>query len=83
MYTNTTGSSANYFTYAYPQPNICPGCGRCRDCGQPAPVVSPLIWGDPYPSITWNGPITNGTTWIDSGNDITLTTEADANERDE
>lgn len=69
MYTNTTGSSADYFTYnTYPQPNICPGCGRCRECGQPAPVSPPIV----NPWITWSG-----TEW--STSNITLTTESNAN----
>lgn len=26
----------------------CPGCGRCRTCGQPAPVVpAPIPWVSP------------------------------------
>jgi hypothetical protein len=29
-----------------PNPGVCPGCGRCRTCGQPAPMV-------PAPSIQW------------------------------
>lgn len=69
MYTNTTGSSANYYYYTYPQPSVCPGCGRCRECGQTAyPHIDP--W------ITWNG-----TAWNTDA--LTLTPEDDANERDE
>jgi hypothetical protein len=28
-----------------PSPRVCPCCGRCRECGQPAPIVP-----TPYPS---------------------------------
>ncbi len=79
MYTNTTGS-ADYFTYTYPQPNICPGCGRCRECGQPAPAYPQIT--NPW-EITWNTPIENGTQWIENGDNITLTSGGDANERDD
>lgn len=27
--------------------SICPGCGRCRQCGQPAPA-QPYPWFGPY-----------------------------------
>ena len=29
--------------------DICPSCGRCRECGQPRSV-------DPYPSPFWTSP---------------------------
>ncbi len=32
------------------QPAVCPGCGRCRHCGQPTP--SPWYW---YYSHPYNG----------------------------
>jgi hypothetical protein len=41
-------------------PNVCPGCGRCRTCGQPQPVIVPMppvpIWpttGDPMPALPY------------------------------
>lgn len=51
------GWAGTYRTY---YPNVCPGCGRCRDCGQVQPYqpVNPLTqpvtipppnpWGQPY-----------------------------------
>jgi hypothetical protein len=44
-----------------PQPGVCPGCGRCRYCGQPAPMVPQPFVPAPYPftptqpSIIWCG----------------------------
>lgn len=35
----------------FPQPDVCPGCGRCRQCGQggwPYPVYP--IWRAPLPT---------------------------------
>ena len=50
--TYTTGSiSINPNTPIYSPPNtpdVCPGCGRCRQCGQPYHRPS---WSEPY--ITW------------------------------
>lgn len=79
MYTNTTGSSANYYYYTYPQPSVCPGCGRCHVCGRLTPE-NPQI---PEWTFTSNTPIVNGTQWTENGDDITLTAGGDANERDE
>jgi hypothetical protein len=33
-----------------PYPNVCPGCGRCRDCGHPytAPYVPPYQPASPF-----------------------------------
>jgi hypothetical protein len=33
--------------------SICPGCGRCRECGQPAPP--PVIYPQPTPYWYWDG----------------------------
>ena len=32
-----------------PQPSVCPGCGRCRYCGQPS--VYPYIAGPTWTSV--------------------------------
>jgi hypothetical protein len=36
-YINPLPIPNTYPVYPQQQPNICPGCGRCRQCGQPAP----------------------------------------------
>lgn len=36
----------NSYVYTQPQPNVCPGCGRCRDCGRPYEA-------QPYPYTPW------------------------------
>ena len=37
--------------------NFCPGCGRCRECGQPAPQppVWPrsVVWPQPVVTVPW------------------------------
>jgi hypothetical protein len=44
-----------------PNPGVCPGCGRCRYCGQPTPMVPAPFVPAPYPftptnpSIIWCG----------------------------
>jgi hypothetical protein len=52
MITGTVGITGGYYYYPQPYvPNVCPGCGRCKDCGQPnipQPTVGPY-WG-------WNQP---------------------------
>ena len=40
-----------------PTPNVCPGCGRCRHCGQPATVPQPYVPA-PFESVLpWTNPI--------------------------
>lgn len=47
--------------YQHPYPNICPGCGRCRDCGQPAMIPAPIPYNPPhYPYQDPYMPITCG-----------------------
>ena len=29
--------------------SVCPGCGRCRECGHPAPAPAYPYWSQPYP----------------------------------
>lgn len=36
-------------------PNVCPGCGRCRDCGHPYPAPQPQPYS-PYTPFTPPGP---------------------------
>ena len=44
-----TPSIPSVWSIPQPQPNVCPGCGRCRQCGQPTPGLP--SW--PYPGPTW------------------------------
>jgi hypothetical protein len=46
--------------YPSPSPNVCPGCGRCRDCGRPA-EVQPIYPGGPIqvPYTPYVPPITS------------------------
>jgi len=47
--------------------NICPGCGRCRDCGQPSPATPEPVYPGPYPLIPapfWVYPPLPQPTWI-------------------
>lgn len=41
--------------------SVCPGCGRCRHCGHPAPAIArpyPYPYPDPYPYPWYStGPI--------------------------
>ena len=36
-----------------PYPNVCPGCGRCKECGHPYPQPSVPFWPQPQPY--WGG----------------------------
>jgi hypothetical protein len=49
-------------TYNPPQPNICPGCGKCNSCGRPYETQNPWPY-TPYaqPQWTW----TTGTISVD------------------
>lgn len=52
-YVLTTGTTIPLGPYPYPVPNVCPGCGRCRDCGRqyPDPVYPSIYpW---YPITPW------------------------------
>ena len=61
---NTTGSYPTDFTgtpfiqsvwpIPQPQPGVCPGCGCCRHCGQPAPLefTGPTWVYQPYYTVT-------------------------------
>ena len=62
---NTTSNfnTSWYYTYPSTQPGVCPSCGRCMDCGQTSPVVSPLMWPPNYSPYIW----------YTSGNDTTST----------
>jgi hypothetical protein len=57
---NTTGGS---FTSNLPaKPNVCPGCGRCKECGQPVPALAPVY---PWPVYPWPYTLTPyGPVWI-------------------
>lgn len=35
----------------WPKPAVCPGCGRCRQCGQPPVPVVPAPY--PYTPLPW------------------------------
>jgi hypothetical protein len=72
----------------YPHANndVCPGCGRCRQCGQISPFQiyppypGPYVW--PYPiwitSIDTSGSVSTGVP-----PEFRLEPEGDASERDE
>lgn len=38
------------------QPSICPGCGRCKDCGQPYPIYGRYYQYDWQPKYPWQYP---------------------------
>jgi hypothetical protein len=71
---NTNAQTENYSgqttTGAYwgqPQPNTCPGCGRCRDCGRPYETQPYFPWpGYPNPYIGDAPYWPNGITWTSS-----------------
>jgi hypothetical protein len=47
-------------THNIPQPNICPGCGKCNSCGRPHETQNPWPYA-PYTQPQWtvyNGGIT-------------------------
>lgn len=66
----TTGGNITSGIYPSPQKGICPGCGRCKECGRPQdhqfqpwpgypqPYIGDPIW--PYPGTTWIGTVTCG-----------------------
>ena len=46
---NTTTNTVNI---TVTNPNICPGCGRCKQCGSPAPAPQPW-WAPSYYPSPW------------------------------
>lgn len=60
---------------------VCPGCGRCRECGQPAPVSVPVyptwphapIYPSPTTSPPWSPPYYVGDPTPGSPGTITIT----------
>jgi hypothetical protein len=45
--------------------STCPGCGRCRECGQFAPVLpQPYPWVGPWPYTPTVPYPTTGPIWI-------------------
>lgn len=59
---DATQTNAVTIPFFYPAPpDVCPSCGRCRTCGQPAPQppfqpVNPYPW--PYIGPIWVAPLT-------------------------
>jgi len=47
----TTGITPSYPVRTYP--NVCPGCGRCKDCGHPVQPYVPYMPSYPLPQITY------------------------------
>lgn len=68
MSTATTNSANDAITITIPAPlalapDVCPSCGRCRSCGQPAPQVAPPFqpvnpWPWPWIGPIWVAPLT-------------------------
>lgn len=78
MSSNTSGEPnfQNIIDYGqYQQRDVCPGCGRCRQCGRPypAPVWIPApFWSPPAPAYSGDSitiaPDPNVTVWANSSN---------------
>lgn len=65
--TMATGIGTTSATVTYPQPAVCPDCGRCRTCGQPQPPITVQpIWC--VPLRPWEGPTWTATTSISLAN---------------
>lgn len=57
-YQGTTTAAPQNGYWGQPQPNVCPGCGRCKDCGRPY-EAAPVQPSWPY-SPFWYGTTTCG-----------------------
>lgn len=73
----TLEQPANVIDYGqYQHRDVCPGCGRCRQCGRPAPepIFIPSPFGPPtWPYYPWRPTIIYGSDSLTAPSDNTYT----------
>ena len=50
-------------TTIVPAPHICPGCGRCRDCGRPYETQPINPYNPPWPTLPYVGDVPGWMQW--------------------